>query len=174
MHFILCWSTVTLSPTNPMYSFIPPRALRMRLQSEIDTGSLPPGGKLYKNGAQFTVIVLPFGWSQPEVAGHAEWRPCSWFRSYSSSRTSPCCPSLPPPLDRQTTANFMLRFTLSLLLCLPFSCSLVLSPSFFAIHLFYSFFLFANRCKLTRFSLCSLLPLQRRLLRLLGARIDVQ
>lgn len=114
-----------------MYSFIPPRALRMRLQSEIDTGSLPPGGKLYKNGAQFTVNVLPFGWSQPEVAGHAEWRPFSWFRSSSSSHTSPCCPSL--SLPRSTGKR------------LPISCyalhslSLTLSP-FLLLSRFVSFF----------------------------------
>lgn len=147
----------------------------MRLQSEIDTGSLPPGGKLYKNGAQFTVNVLPFGWSQPEVAGHAEWRPCSWFRSSSSSHTSPCCPSL--SLPRSTGKRLPISCYTLHSLSYSVSLSLAVSSSlflFFAIHLFYSFFLFANRCKLTRFRLCSLLPLQRRLLRLLGARIDVQ
>lgn len=44
----------------------------------------------------------------------------------------------------------------------------------FSLSFFFVLHLFANRCKLSRFSLCRLLPLQWRLLRLLGARIDVQ
>lgn len=70
------------------------------------------------------------------------------------------CPSLSDaPLDRQTTANFMQRFTFeSLSLSLLFLLS--------TLGIFYSVCFYD--------SVCSLLPLRGRLLRLLGTRIDVQ
>lgn len=84
-----------------------PAAWRIRLQPEIDTGSLPlEGGKLYKNGAQFTVNVLPFGWDPSRkwlailngVPAHAA------AAAALPSQPSPRCTSLSfsPPLSSST------------------------------------------------------------------------
>lgn len=84
---------------------------------------------------------------------------------------SPRCTSLSlsplsdAPLDRQTTANFMQRFTFESL-SLSFSLSLSLLFLLSTLGIFYSVCFYD--------SVCSLLPLRGRLLRLLGTRIDVQ
>lgn len=75
-------------------------------------------------------------------------------------------PSFPDaPLDRQTTANFMQRFTFESL-SLSFSLSLSLLFLLSTLGIFYSVCFYD--------SVCSLLPLRGRLLRLLSTRIDVQ